>query len=432
MVFRPEETVGRVSRDDFTAALDEAVLMNPPQRTLALLVVRVHGLHRLNATFGHIVNRRVVASLGERLRGILHGQDQIHLIADDEYGLILPNLSNRGHAELAATKILSTVAEPFRVGATLHTISVTIGIGTFAGQGAEAAQLLQRAELALASAEDTGKRYATYEDATALATTASWDVEAELVEAVENGELELYYQPQLDLKTNKITGAEGLMRWRHPLRGFLTPNFFIDAAERSSQIRPLTWSALNMALQRASQWPVREPALNVGVNISAGLLSDPEFSGMVSSAVAIWDIAPERLTLEITETALMHELDESYATVKRLHDMGLNISIDDFGTGYSSFSYFRNLPAREIKIDKCFIIKILDHHKDRDIVESLIDLAHKCDLRVIAEGVTDQATLDALRELDCDGVQGYYVAEPMSHDDFLQFLEDHRNGWKEP
>ncbi|HET6654804.1 MAG TPA: GGDEF domain-containing phosphodiesterase [Gammaproteobacteria bacterium] len=426
----PEAAIDRISRDAFTKRLDKVVAANGGQHTLGLLVVRAQNLHRVNATFGHAVHCKIVTELGNRLRGMARKHDEVHLIADDEYALILPKLSNRGHAELAANKVLSTVAEPFQIGATLHNIAVTIGIGTFAGDAAEGAQLLQRAELALAGAEDSRATYAAYEDAAALATTAAWDIESELTEAIEHSEFELYFQPQVDITNNRICGAEGLMRWHHPLRGFLTPNFFIDAAEQSSQIRPLTWSALNMALQRASQWPTMPVPLRIGVNISAVLLSDPEFAGLTASALGIWGMKPERLVLEITETALMRELDASYATLKQLHQMGVHVSIDDFGTGYSSFAYFRDLPAREVKIDKCFVVSMLEHGKDRDIVESLIGLAHKFDLHVVAEGVTSQATLDALRELGCDTAQGYYLAEPMPHDEFMEFLNRNRDGWK--
>ncbi|HET7371624.1 MAG TPA: bifunctional diguanylate cyclase/phosphodiesterase [Gammaproteobacteria bacterium] len=421
-----EAAVARISRDDFTSRLDRAVAEKSEERTLGLLVVRARNLHRVNAAFGHAVHDKIIAELGNRLHRVAREHDEVHLIADDEYALILPNLSNRGHAELAANKVISTVAEPFQIGATLHNIAVTIGIGTFSGDATEGAQLLQRAELALAGAEDSHASYAAYEDAAALATAAAWDIEAELAEAIEYSEFELYFQPQIDIASNRICGAEGLMRWHHPLRGFLTPNFFIDAAEQSSQIQSLTWSALNMALQRASQWPTLSQPLSVGVNISAVLLSDPEFANLTANALAIWGIAPQRLVLEITETALMREMDASRATLKQLHDMGVHVSIDDFGTGYSSFAYFRDLPAREVKIDKCFVAGMLEHRKDRDIVESLVDLAHKFDLRVVAEGVTDQPTLDVLRELECDVAQGYYLAEPMTHKEFGAFLDKRR------
>jgi diguanylate cyclase (GGDEF)-like protein len=422
----------RISRDAFTACLDEAVTNRDGRPTVGLLVVRVHNLHRFNATFGHAVSRRILMELGERLRGIVREHDEVHLFADDEYGLILPNLSNRGHAELAANKALSTVSKPFHFDHTLHHLRVTIGIGVLSDADAEtdAAQLLQRAELALASAEDTREPYATYEDGTAVATAAAWDAEAELADAIDNSELELYYQPQLDIAETRICGAEGLMRWHHPRRGFLTPKYFIEPAEQSSQIHHLTWGALNMALQRVLEWPALDKPLGIAINVSAALLSDPEFADMVINAVGIWSVDPRRLVLEITETALMGRMDKSFATLKRLHDIGINISIDDFGTGYSSFSYFRNLPAREIKIDKCFVSRMLENRKDWNIVESLIDLAHKFDLHVVAEGVADEATLDALRELGCDIAQGYYLAEPMPHQAFVEFVSHHRDGWQ--
>jgi diguanylate cyclase (GGDEF)-like protein len=385
----------------------------------------------VNESVGHAAGDDVLRQLASRLQAVLGKQGQMARFAGDTFVTVVHGLSRPAVLELAE-RLRAAVALPVEGDDYRLLLTASVGISQSPDHGRVPKDLLRNAEAAMNQAKRDGRdRVSEFTIEQMRALDERLVLGRYLRDAIRRGELELYYQPQLDLKTNKITGAEGLVRWRHPLRGFLTPNFFIGAAERSSQIRPLTWSTLNMALQRASQWPTREPALNIGVNISATLLSDPEFSDMVSSAVGIWDVTPGRLTLEITETALMHELDESYATVKRLHDMGFNISIDDFGTGYSSFSYFRNLPAREIKIDKCFIIKILDHEKDRDIVESLIDLAHKCDLRVVAEGVTDADTLEALRELGCDAVQGYYVAEPMSHSDFLQFLENNRHSWQQ-
>jgi diguanylate cyclase (GGDEF)-like protein len=421
-----EMPLARTSRDDFNARLDQLAAHANGNRTLALLVIRIHNLHRVNATFGYVVNRRIVEYVGLRLGDALHEHDEIYLIADDEYALILPDLANRGHAELAANRMLRSIDEPVRVGATLHDVKITVGVAACSGASGEAAQLLQRAELALAHAEDKSRGLASYADANALATAAEWDVESELTDAIENGELEMHYQPQIDLESGRIDGAEALMRWRHPRRGFLQPAAFIGAAERGNQIRGLTWSALNMALSNAALWPRLEPPVSISVNVSARLLSDPEFVAMVLDAVAIWGLKTTRLTLEITETAFMHEYEAGIATLKALHAQGIDVSIDDFGTGYSSFAYFRDLPASELKIDKSFVVHLLEHGRDADIVDAIITLAHKFGLRVVAEGVTDQATFDALRYLGCDSAQGYWLAEPMPQDEFIAFLNDHR------
>lgn len=422
----------RVSYDALGRHLDDAFAAKAGRATLALLVVRIHNLRRINATFGHEVGRQILAELGERLHTVARAYDQVHLIGDDEYALILPDLTDGGHAELAASKVVRTVAEPFCINETLHKIAISIGIDTCRDGEIDPARLLQRAELALATAENRKLPYALYEDVTALATAVDWDVEAELADALESGALQMYYQPQLDIAGNYICGVEALMRWRHPTRGLLTPTLFIPAAERSGLIDQLTWAALNMTLQHAGEWPLMPSPLRVSVNLSATLLSNPELVTQVANAVRIWQLPPQQLVLEITETALVRDVDESYAMLKRLQDMRINISIDDFGTGYASFAYFRNLPVREIKIDLCFVSHMFDNEADRHIVESILTLAQKFHLHVVAEGVADGRTLDALGNMGCNAAQGYFIAEPMPLDAFCEFLKLHRKGWRRP
>lgn len=344
------------------------------------------------------------------------------LIGDDEYAMVLPCLLNRGHTTLAATKILNTIDAPFLVDGKTHSVSASIGIGSFPDDAAGAGPLLQCADLALATAERSQKPCATYADTHTKFTVSSWELEIELRDAIENGELEMHYQPQIDLGGDWVCGTEALMRWNHPTRGLLIPGLFIGAAERTGQIRPMSWAGLNMALQAASEWPRPGAPLSVGVNVSAILLGEPEFADLVKDALAIWGVAAERLILEITETAVMRKFDTSYAALKKLHDLGVTVLLDEFGAGYSSLGHFRNLPARALKIDKSFIMKMNHSDKDRYIVESIVTLARKFDLRVIAEGVGDKATLEALRDAGCDVVQGMYIGRPMTQGEFTDFV----------
>lgn len=384
-------------------------------------------MRRIRAQYGYAASRQLLTELGRRLNDIARAHDEVLLVGDDEYALILSDLLNHGHATLAATRILNAVATPFTIGAVNYNATVSIGITIFPDDAANADALSRCADLALATAERTQAPYACYADTPTSVTVASWELEGELREALENSELEMYYQPQLDLASGTVCGAEALMRWNHPGRGLLIPGLFIGAAERTGQIRPISWAGLNMALQAASQWPRLDAPLTVGVNISAILLGEPEFAELVLDALAIWGIAPERLVLEITETAVMRQFDTSYAALKRLHERGVEILIDDFGTGYSSLRYFRSLPASALKIDKSFVMKLASNDEDRHIVESIVGLARKFDLRVTAEGASDAETMEILHQLGCDTVQGYYVGRPMSQAEFIDYLETRNN-----
>lgn len=252
----------------------------------------------------------------------------------------------------------------------------------------------------------------------------SADLEQELDQALDNSEFEMFYQAKLDLRSRLPVGAEALIRWRNPRRGLVPPDEFIPAAARSGQLREITWSTLNMALQHAATWPTHFGLLTVSVNMSPALLDDGHLARRVEDAIAVWDIEPERLILEITESEVANNPTASIETIRALRAKGISVSIDDFGTGYSSLMQFKNIPATELKIDKSFVSNMLQNALDPIIVRNIVGLARAFEIEVVAEGVEDLETMEVLAGMGITYGQGYFISKPLPAAHFVQFIND--------
>lgn len=392
------------------------------ERLLALLVIQIKRGHEFSALFGHGRSEALLEYLAERLDQACRRDDRIIRSGDFEFALILPDILNEGHAVLAASKILRTLETPFEIDGNAVTVGVHIGIALFPEHAATPENLMQHAALALNAAETANQAYAVYSDAAPDGISDEWDIESELDAAMRNGEMQVYYQPKLNLASGIPCGAEALLRWQSPRRGLVPPSMFIPVALRSGQLKALTWSALNMALEHAAAWPMRFGPLSVAVNISPSLLEDDSLVSRVVDAMAIWGTKPNRLILEITESAVMRHPELSFDTIRTLKAQGVGVSIDDFGTGYSSLANFKSIPATELKIDKSFVMNLLGDQTDAGIVRTIIGLAQTFNLQVAAEGAENLATLKALKKMGCHSVQGYYISQPLPPDAFSKFI----------
>ena len=246
----------------------------------------------------------------------------------------------------------------------------------------------------------------------------------DLREALDHDDLALHYQPRLNLRTGRIDGAEGVVRWTHPQRGPIPPDAFIALAEETGNIRRLTRWALATGIEQARRWQDASLDLRVAVNVSARDLDDADLPRRVAELLALHAIAPERVMLEVTESAVMGKPGPAIDTLRRLADQGIDLAIDDFGVGQSSFAYLRQLPVRELKIDRMFIARLADAPMDRTIVRSIVDLGHQLGYRVTAEGVDGDDALRFLGEIGCDHAQGYFVARPMPAEAVVAFVGD--------
>ncbi|MCW9047065.1 MAG: bifunctional diguanylate cyclase/phosphodiesterase [Gammaproteobacteria bacterium] len=395
-------------------------------KKLAILLININHFRQINVVYGYHAADQLLEEFTHRLQKLSRKQDYIARVGNSEFIMVLPEILNEGHVTLASHKLLSSLNSPFSLDGHKHKISADMGIALFPDHAIEIQGLIQKAELALLTARHSADAYSIYTSKSQNIEVNNWDIEDELRNAQERDEFELYFQPQVDLKTGKLFGAEALIRWKNRDKGYIRPDIFIPVSEQSGQIHNITWWTINAALRLIKDWPVTQPPLKVSVNLSAKVLNDPELVSSVRSALSIWGANPEQLTLEVTESALMEDMDTSFITLDELRSFGLNISIDDFGTGYSSMAYFKYIPANELKIDQSFIRYMLDNEMDQHIVKTVIEMAHGFNIKVVAEGIENEATFSSLKRLGCDIAQGYHLARPMPQEDFIQWLEDYQ------
>ena len=394
-------------------------------RALGLLVIQVKRGQEFGVLFGFRSIEALMQELAERLAGACRSDDRVMRTGEYEYAVILPELMNEGHALLAANKLLRSLTTPFEIDSQIVSVGASMGIALFPDHAKDCDALLRYAELAAADAVRSDVPYKLYAPTAPKELAGSWDLESELDAALDNGELEIFYQAKINLRGGLLAGAEALLRWRSPKRGLVPPNVFIPVATRSGQIGELTWSALNMALQHAAAWPMRFGPLSLSVNIAPTLLEDSTLVSRVADAMGLWGAKPNRLILEITETAVMRNPDLSFETIRGLKSKGVLVSIDDFGTGYSSLANFKNIPASELKIDKSFVMSMLENPADASIVRTIIGLAQAFDLQVAAEGVENLETLRTLTNIQCNYAQGYYISQPLPAAAFAQFINEY-------
>jgi diguanylate cyclase (GGDEF)-like protein len=376
-------------------------------RPLSLLALDLDGFKEINDSLGHHAGDRVLQVVASRLRHTLRESDTVARLGGDEFAILLPHTDVTG-AELAATKILQELETPMILETQSLSVRGSVGIAVFPEHGTAEQELLQKSDLAMYVAKNDRCGWAVYstdrdgraEQRLAL-VSAMWH-------GIENGQFSLEYQPIFNLKTSSFGALEALIRWNHPQHGRLAPREFIQLAEQSGLITPLTLFAINRSL---SEWPCDSHTLTVAVNLSPRSLHDGSFPGRVRELLQSKIVDPSCLALEITENVIMSDPERSVRYLRELHDMGIKLVMDDFGTGYSSLSYLRRLPVSQLKIDQSFVAG-LAQGEDEALVRSIIDLAHNLKLEVVAEGVESQAVFDRLTALGCDHAQGHFISTP--------------------
>jgi EAL domain-containing protein (putative c-di-GMP-specific phosphodiesterase class I)/GGDEF domain-containing protein len=395
---------------------------------VAVLVVHVHQLERLHASVGQVHAVRMLDELRNRLAQVLRPGDYFTRLSDRKFAFVLSNLRNQGHAVLAASKILRAGSEPLAAGGQQSTVRLSVGIGMFPAHGRTPEELMQCGEIALLEAWKTSQPFTVYTASKADVRVAGWNLDAQLATALEQGDLILNYQPKIALPDMRVVGAEALMRWNRPDAGNVPPEIFIDVAEMTGQIDPLTQFAFQRAFRQLGEWPKSLGRLCVAVNVAASLVCNPDLADMIQGAASQWSIDLSRLTVEVTENALMADRQRSHRVLSDLRERGVRISIDDFGTGYSCLSYLKDMPAHELKIDKSFVMNMLTDKANRRVVEQTIALGHAFDLAVVAEGVEDERVAQELIALGCDFAQGFHYARPLAPDKFVEWVHGWRHG----
>lgn len=390
--------------------------------SLAVLIVDLDRFGEINQALGHRVGDLVLEHVNERLRGMLRQTDALARIGDDEFAVLLPTVMSIGHTMLAASKIQTIMNDPFLVSGHRLTVKASVGIALFPQHGADSHQLMQHADTALSVAKRSDSGFAIYDKEDKDSEGLQFSLEAELRAAIGEGDLELVYQPKIDLRTGQISGLEALVRWHSPARGFMPPEKFIPVAEQTGLIQPLTLWVLNAALRQRVGYAGEGADLSIAVNLSPRNLSDAELPELVLRALDTWNATPSRLILEITENAIMGDPVHSLKVLSQLNGLGISLSIDDFGTGYSSLAYLKKLPVDELKVDKSFVMTMVEEKDDAMIVQSVIELARNFGLKTVAEGVESEKIWDMLLSLGCDYAQGYYMSPPMPYEKLNQWI----------
>ena len=391
--------------------------------TAALLWIDLDRFKDINDTFGHHYGDRVLKLLNPRLWVGLRETDLVARLGGDEFAILLPG-TGRQEAIMVAKRVRVNLCRPIEVNGHRIDLGASIGIALFPEHGQDAETLMRRADVAMYAAKQSRAGLTVYAMGQSHSTPRRLELIAELREAIEDEQLLLHYQPKVDLRTGRVVGAEALVRWQHPRDGLIAPDLFIPLAEQTGLIRPLGLWVLNTALARCAEWSRGGLDLSVAVNLAAESLQDPRLDETIAAMLSRAGVAPERLTLEVTESAMMADPARSMEVLGRIHEMGVRISIDDFGTGYSSLAYLKDLPVHEVKIDQKFVRGMLNNQKDACIVRSVIDLGHNFGLRVVAEGAEDQESSDLLTSWGCDVAQGYFFSRPLSPTNLRAWLTE--------
>ncbi len=369
----------------------------------------------VNDTLGHNVGDELLQEVGRRLKETVRADDTVARLGGDEYVVLIHDLEPEG-VPAVANKLLAALEKPFHWQNQSIDLGASLGISLYPSQSIDASELIRCADIAMYVAKHSGQGYALYSPDQAHTSRSDLSLKSELREAILSNQLSLYYQPQIDHRTQYVVGLEALVRWNHPQRGFLAPDTFIPMAEEAGLIRSLTRWVLKTALDQLATLHRHGHDLHMAVNLSARSLHDVTLPASILTLLAESGIVPEKLTLEITETAVMANSSDALAILSELDRMGVKLSIDDFGTGYSSLAYLKRLPVDELKIDKSFVMDMEDNENDAVIVRSTIELAHNLGLKVTAEGVETLSAWDTLGKLGCDCSQGYFMCRPIAAD----------------
>ena len=396
-------------------------------RPTAVLFLDLDDFKAVNDRLGHAEGDKLLVAVAQRLKIVTRDSDTVARLGGDEFAIIVEE-TDAAEADQAAARILATLTPPFELGERPISVRVSIGIAMQSIDGADADELLRRADIAMYAAKAAGgNRHVAYEPHLYDATVARMELKADLRGALERGELHIDYQPLVDLATAEILGSEALMRWNHPKHGPVPPMDFVPLAEENGLILELGRWILETACHQTRAWQeaTGRPELAISVNLSGRQILDRDLVPDVRRILSESGLAPSALTLEMTESVLVQDVDATVGTLKALKAIGVRLAIDDFGTGYSSLSYLRQFPIDILKIDRSFVASLDGSRDSTALVRSILDLSTTLRLDTVAEGIEESGQLDVLRDLGAQQGQGYLFARPMGPDDLGDLLAGH-------
>jgi len=409
-------------------ALDRRAATGSPD-PLALLLLDLDRFKRVNSTLGHRVGDRVLAEVGARLHSVVGPGDEVVRLGGDEFAVLARRVSGAADARALANVIVAALSEPVRLDGLPLEVSGSVGIAVYPDHGEDEATLLRHAEVAMYDAKSRAAPVAVYQPESDQNSPQRLELLADLRDALDapgGAGVQMYYQPQVALRSGEVVGVEALLRWHHPRWGAVRPDELIRIAEHTDVMHRLTLHIVDEVVEQVAKWSAAGVPLRASVNISIRDLHTGEVAERIARRLRRYNVPASRFQLEITEGALMADPQRVLATIAALDRLGVAISLDDFGTGYSSLQHLRRLPLAEVKVDRSFVLGMATDADDEAIVTSIIRLAGALGLRVVAEGVEDEATWRRLAEAGCHVGQGWFFARPMPADELLPWLARYR------
>lgn len=411
--------------DTLTGLANRAAFLPEVERALegkneaALIMIDLDHFKKVNDTLGHPVGDTLLLKVSERLTSALRKTDRVARLGGDEFAVLQCDVEQPHGAEMLAKRLVELVGRPYVINGHMIDIGASVGVA-LSGSAEDATALMKQADIALYRAKHAGRgQYCFFEQSMDAAMQERRALEIDLRRALAFRQFELHYQPQMNLKTQVVSGMEALIRWRHPERGLVAPTEFIPLAEETGLIIPIGEWVIRQACEHASAWAFPIP---VAVNVSAKQLASGKLINTVASALASSGLQPDRLEMEITESVLMSDVKSCVVTLHALRDLGIRISMDDFGTGYSSLSYLQSFPFHTIKIDQSFI-RSIDSEKSEGIIRAITAIGKHLGMTTIAEGVETAAQLDQVTESGCGSAQGYLFSRPVPADEVAAMLD---------
>jgi EAL domain-containing protein (putative c-di-GMP-specific phosphodiesterase class I)/GGDEF domain-containing protein len=410
-----EENSSGKKQDPRIRFIEQFLRQGQQGRLAGLVLGQLDAFNRIATTFGHEECDRFCAGYTDRLRELLPPRTPIIRLSERRFALLVDSDSMTAIMDVAVALTESNPPQ-LEVGGDQFIVDITLGVAVYPSHADDAATLFRRAELALKEARDKELAFDIYRPDATQQQAALWKFETELQAAIAKGQLEVYYQPKVEVATHRVCGAEALVRWRTDSGNFMPASDFIPLAETNGAIVPLTWLVFDRITAQLATWTEMPESFSIAVNVSPQILTHSEFTPRVKALKAAFDERKLKLAIELTEDSLVQGDASSLASIERLRRLGVDLAIDDFGKGYSSLTYLKQIPAAEIKIDKRFIGTVAVDKTDKQIVKTVIALAHALGMRVTAEGVDSAEAVATVAELECDMVQGFYIGRPMRGD----------------
>ena len=415
-----DDLTGLDNRRSFSAEVQAAIT---DERPFALLMIDLDQFKELNDTLGHHLGDELLRCVGPRLGSVIRDGDVVARLGGDEFGVLVRGADTEDAAASAA-RLRAALARPFALaGISLH-VGASIGIAVFPEHAEDAGTLMRHADVAMYEAKRGRTGHEVYKPKDDHHSRDRLALAGEVRRALAQDEFALHYQPVADLDTGDLVGVEALVRWRHPERGLLAPGAFLPAIEHTEVMREVSHRVLAMAINQAGAWFRTDRAWRVAVNLSATDLLDRALVDDVSALLRRYGTPARRMTLEVTESILMTDPARAMEVLAELRGLGVHLALDDFGTGWSSLTHLQRMPVDEIKIDRSFVAAMATDAGSAAIVSSTVDLAHALGLRVVAEGIEDEATWTRLRTVGCDAAQGYYLSKPLAPGELERTIEE--------